>query len=164
MENTMRDEEFIEIARKLFEKKEFSVADLMVSVYGMKPRSDTPEYRTLTSKLRVLEKRKLLYSRKVGNLKRYRLQEEIPGQLKKRIPPINSKDHLLPEEYLAIREMVIDGIRTGRIPLSGVMGPEKHLLPYLYNNIHRIIASIKAPYEEIHIKTTPLYIELIPMV
>lgn len=152
----MDNEAFISRIRELFGNEEFSVSELVTALYNRKPRSDTPEYKFVTAKLRYLEKKEKIFSRKIGNLKRYCLEKYKPEDLGK------EEEKIEPEDYIAIREMVILGFKTGRIPLSALNRKERLLLDYLKNNIVRLIKQIKAPYSKVIIRKTPSYIEIIP--
>jgi len=154
----MENEEFLNRIQGIFGEQEFSVAELVTSLFDEKPRSNDPRYRMITGKLRKLEKKGIIFSRKVGSLKRYCIKPYNENKAEKD----EKKQQMTPDDYITIREMVIEGLKTGRIPLSALNRREQMLLDYIRENISRLIEQVRAPYEKILIRKTPTHIEIIP--
>ncbi|MDP6627063.1 MAG: hypothetical protein QGG50_04105 [Methanopyri archaeon] len=153
----MKTEQLLESIKKAFSESEFTMAELLDAMFDEsdKPRSNTSEYRAIMHALLAIEKYDGIKSRKIGSIKHYSLPSyKRPSERPKR----NHAD-----EYMRIREMVIEGLRTGKIPMFGANKDDLRALRYIQDNIAELVQRVNAPYQRIHVRRTPLYLELNPV-
>lgn len=150
----MKQENLLEILEENFGSCEFSMADIMDILFkDEKPRSNTPTYRKIMHSLLAIEKSGRILSRKIQNIKYYQFIEH-----KKKCDASKIRDYA--QDYEIIREMIIEGLRTGRIPVRSFDQEDCQLLNYIYSNIDTLLQRVHPPFQEIQVKRTPFYLEL----
>lgn len=155
----MNEKELYRILCEHFRDKEFSMYDIMTHLFGdNKPRSNTPTYRKIMHSLLAIEKKGKIVSRKIQNIKYYTFPD-----IRKKMEEEERKRKDIEIDYEIVREMVIEGLRTGRIHCVSFNPQEKQILAYIQANIESLIQRVRPPYKQIQIKRNPLYLEINPI-
>jgi len=157
----MREDELYKILVENFRDREFSMSDILTVIYGEnKPRSNTSEYRRIMHSLLAIEKKGRIVSRKIQNIKYYTFPETARRMEEERR---KAREEQFKIDYELVREMVIEGLRTGRIYCLGYNPQERYLLSYIRDNIEMLIKRVQPPYEKIEIIKNPMYLEIRPV-